>query len=337
MNAADLAPDILPKLGTVRDVFRPSVGKKDMDAVSKAVFQGTLTDQRVYTDEELQTEFGMTDKQVGLYRQFRSATDRTLDELMASDAARLARGKGIDDAIAAAKANPDQAPATIAAALRANGANEALAREIEDKAGRVEKLKNEGYAPLARFGQHTVYVVGADGEQVYFGMHESQAEANKTARAMKEEYPDAIVTQGVLSQEAWKMFQGVSPDTLELFADALGATESEVFQEYLKKVVNNRSALKRMIERKDVAGFSEDVPRVLASFITSSARAASKNYNMGAMTQAVEDVPKEHGDVKDEAVNLAKYLQNPQDEAPLLRGLLFTHFIGGSIARRSRT
>lgn len=337
MNAADLAPTILPKLGSVADVGRSvksafgREGKRNMEAVSKAIFQGTLTDSKTYTDDELHSEFGLNDKQVALYHEFRNAADRMLDELMSSDAARLARGKGIDDAIAAAKANPQRGASIIANALRETG-DTSTAKMIDDKAGRVAQLQREGYAPLARFGQHTVYVVGPKGEQEYFGMYEGEAEANRAARALQESHPDSVVTQGIMSKDAWQMFQGISPDTLELFADSLGVGENEVFQEYLKKTINNRSALKRMIERKGVAGFSEDAPRALASFITSSARMAAKNYNMGAMTQAVEDIPKERGDVKDEAVRLAKYLQNPQEEAPMVRGLLFTNYIGGSIA-----
>ena len=335
MNAADLAPSILPKLGSIRDVFRAGVTEKDMAAVSKAVFQGTLTDKAVYTTDELRSKFGLTgddDKgQIGLYREFRRATNRMLDETVASEASRLARSKVDAVTLAAAKADPRNAPAMIAAALRSIGEN-STADQVDALAGRIGQLKAEGYAPLQRFGEHTVYVVGKDGEQIYFGMEEKESDASKLARQMKELYPDAVVTQGIMSKDAWTMFQGVSPDTLEIFAQAVGADQSDVFQEYLKRAINNRSAIKRLIERKGVAGFSTDVPRVLASFVTSSARMASKNYNMGEMTQAVEAIPKENGDVKDEAVRLTKYLQNPQDEAPAVRGLLFTHFIGGSIA-----
>ncbi|MFM7010967.1 MAG: PLxRFG domain-containing protein, partial [Betaproteobacteria bacterium] len=38
------------------------------------------------------------------------------------------------------------------------------------------------------------------------------------------------------------------------------------------------------------------------------------------------------GDVKDEAIKLIDYIQNPGDEAATLRGLLFMQFLGGSVA-----
>jgi hypothetical protein len=57
------------------------------------------------------------------------------------------------------------------------------------------------------------------------------------------------------------------------------------------------------------------VPRVLASFITSNARLASGNWHFGEMAKAVEAIPKQKGDVKDEAIRLMQYVQNPQEEA----------------------
>jgi len=43
-------------------------------------------------------------------------------------------------------------------------------------------------------------------------------------------------------------------------------------------------------------------------------------------------VSKQQGELKDHAVALVEYVQNPQEEAQGLRGLLFTQYIGGSIA-----
>jgi hypothetical protein len=206
-------------------------------------------------------------------------------------------------------------------------------------------LKEQGYAPLMRFGEYTVHVTGTDTdgkpEQLYFGMYETKQAANKAAQALREEFPDAAVVQGVLSKEAFRLFQGLSPDTIELFGDvvtvgpegkAVKLGETELFQQYLKLAVNNRSALKRLIKRKGVAGFSDDVSRVLAQFVTSNARAASGNYHFGDMLDAVNAIAKEKGDVKDEAVRLMRYLQDPQEEASRLRGFLFVQYLGGSIA-----
>ncbi|PHV09598.1 hypothetical protein, partial [Chitinimonas sp. BJB300] len=66
-----------------------------------------------------------------------------------------------------------------------------------------------------------------------------------------------------------------------------------------------RSALKRMIHRKGVEGYSDDLSRVVASFIVSNARQASGNFNRAEMLEAAEQCK---GDVKDEAASLVQYL-----------------------------
>ena len=181
-----------------------------------------------------------------------------------------------------------------------------------------------------RFGRFTVY---KDGENPVFLMFETQREANRAARQFKEGAdPGDEVTQGVLSEEAYKQFQGMTPETLELFAEVAGVEKNEIFQEYLRRAKNNRSALKRLIHRKGIAGYSEDASRVLAQFLTSNARASSTNLHMGEMTQAANDIPQRFGELKDAAVRLVNYIKVPQEEAAEIRGLLFAQYLGGSIA-----
>jgi hypothetical protein len=90
--------------------------------------------------------------------------------------------------------------------------------------------------------------------------------------------------------------------------------------------------MKRLIHRKGIAGFAQDPTRVLATFLTSNARAAAANYHFGEMLRAAATIPKEKGDVKDEAADLIGYIQTPREEAAKLRSLLFINFLGGSVA-----
>lgn len=204
---------------------------------------------------------------------------------------------------------------------------------ITEKYTRIDELKAKGYAPLMRFGKFAVNVAGPDGKSLFFSLYENRIEANRAAREMREQFagtPGAEVTQGVLSQQHHELFAGVPFEAMEMFAGELGRKDDPAFQAWLKLAKNNRSALKRLIHRKGTAGFSNDAPRVLASFITSNARMASGAMHLdGAekLTNKIED-----GDVQDEAINLLKAVKNPAEVAMLGRGLLFANFIGGSIA-----
>jgi hypothetical protein len=367
-RAADMAPTILPKLDGFSDInpfsknFKRPLSAEDVAALRDPVFGGTLKYARdengelietddvqkagvVFTDEELKTNFNLTDDQIGLYRQFRKSVDQSVTDLALSDMVRYLSEDGRDIAeTVMASGNVDVAVGIIESHLgdlasakpqRTETLNNTI-EAIQQKGEQANRLMDRGYAPLSRFGQFTTYVVDKDGEQLYFGMFENERDAQKMAREMREQYPEAKVSTGTMSQESYKLFSGVTPETLALFGDSLGLeesgidTKSEVFQQYLKVAKTNRSAMKRLIERKGIDGFSEDAGRVLAGFVYSNARQISTNLHAGEIGKAAADV--KDGDVKDAAIRLMEYIQNPQEEAQAIRGLMFTQFIGGSIA-----
>ena len=72
--------------------------------------------------------------------------------------------------------------------------------------------------------------------------------------------------------------------------------------------------------------------RVLAAFAYSNARQTSAALHMGELGAAVNDIPKSQGQLKDSAIELATYIKQPREEAQALRGMLFTQYLGGSVA-----
>ncbi|GDY37224.1 hypothetical protein ACINB_31160 [Acidovorax sp. NB1] len=301
----------------------------------------------VWTQKELKELFGLSTQQVSLYQEARAAIDRSIDMTARADMLR-ALGNGYADLREAvlAQATAEDAMVLITDTLQAE------AREYPDQADRVLSLNNAvvksheraqalmdaGYAPLSRFGRYTVDVVGKDGTREYFGMFESMYESNKMKAAMEKEFPGATVTQGTMSDEAFKLFQGVTPESLEHFGQMLGLSgegtdpKDKAFQAYLQLAKNNHSALKRLIHRKGISGYSEDVGRVLASFVYSNARLAAGGLNAGTLETAIEGIPKEQGELRDVAMGLRSYIQDPQEEGQAIRGMLFAQYLGGSVA-----
>jgi N12 class adenine-specific DNA methylase len=366
-EAANAAPTLLPKLETLKDLGKQAISAADNKAIAAPIFEGTLVwgrrddgslyriDQSdedtapgvVFSDAELREQFNLTDDQISLYREFRAATDKSLTNMGLADMVRFG-GKDLEavaDEVLSAE-NFGQALAIAGTQLRAVAQAEpkraavlldTIAKMVE-KVNKYQGLMDKGYAPLSRFGRHTLDVVDENGDRVYFGLFESESEANKMARQMRANYPGAQVAQGTVSEEEHKLFAGVSPETVELFGEMLGleGTGDEAadmaFQQYLKMAKANRSAMKRLIHRKGIAGFSEDPGRVLAGFVYSNARQTSSAVNMGELTQAVAAIPKGQGELKDHAVRLHNYVKNPIEEAQAFRGLLFAQYIGGSVA-----
>ena len=335
-RAADLAPSLLPKLDTAADLMkdgllRHGADPKDTAKAGEAIFQGTLN-KELYDDATLRSRFGLTPKQVELYREFRAAVDQSLEGLGKTEILRIAgeAGRSVRAEVLAAPSLDDAAEILTAAVADDQDA----VQQIQEKVARVTQLQDEGYAPLMRFGKHTLHVTGPGGSTEFFGMYETVRDANRAARQLRAdpEMAKFTFTQGVMSEEGHKLFNGLSMDSLELFADTTGRSDDPVFQAYLKLAIANRSALKRMIERQDIKGYSDDVARVLASFVTSNARMSAGHLHLADAKKAAEAIPKEQGDLRDDAIKLVEYVTTPTEEAAAVRGLLFTSFIGGSVA-----
>lgn len=414
-KASELAPRLLPKLDSLRDITKSAIGAKDNDALSKPIFEGTLLWGRdldgkavliedwrkktmaaskqdrlqmlkdanritpaqlqelakmnniqanrfingiideevsaglVWKDNELRSKFNLDDKQIELYKEFRAATDNSLDSMTRSD---MLRRLGKDAAaietqvmeagtLREAVFNIEQhINDLIQASPKKEKALKETLKDIKESKFRTDKLKDNGYAPLSRFGQYTVDVVDAAGNREYFGMFESAYEARKMEAEMKSLYDGDgyTVNRGALSNEEFKLFAGVTPETAELFGEMMGLDATgdkaadDAFQEYLRRTKNNRSTMKRLMHRKGIKGYSEDVGRVLASFIYSNARHTSAALNMGNLDRSISEIPKGEGQLKDAAVKLAQYIKNPQEEGQVIRGWMFAQYLGGSVA-----
>ena len=210
----------------------------------------------------------------------------------------------------------------------------------------AQALIDHGYMPLKRFGQKTVTAFDKDGNTRFFGAYDgtplvpgsANSEMMRVAVELKALHPDWRIVTGTRSERAWKMYQGLSLDALENFLDFLDPEtkakleRDKTIQEFLKNSVNNNSVLKQLIHRKGTPGFSTDVPRILAAFITSSARNASGLYHLAEAKRLVADIPKEQGVIADEAADMVEYVTQPGEEAAKLRSFLFFNFLGGSVA-----
>lgn len=210
----------------------------------------------------------------------------------------------------------------------------------------AKNLKQAGYAPLMRFGKFTVTVQAIDpktgnalrdenGESIteFFGQYETEGEAKSVRAQMEAKYKgrdDMRVSAGTKSQTSHELYSGISPETLALFAEAIGADAA--MRKHIELAMSERSALKRRLHRKGTEGYSQDLPRVMSQFITSNGRHAAQRYYLRDLNNAIKYIPKEKGDVLDEAIRLKKFVLNPNDPAAPVSSIMFAWFLGGSVA-----
>ena len=303
-----------------------------------------------WTDAELRSMFKLTDGQLSLFKEARSTIDASIDTTARADMMRMI-GEEYRDMREAVMEAPtlDDALTLVTRTLQdeanANPDNSARLMELHNSvvtgATKARDLVDKGYAPLSRFGSHTVDVLDAKGERLYFGLFETAREADAMQASMAEVYkgePGVQIGRGTLSKEEYKLFAGVTPESLEAFGTMLGLdtegneAKDAAFQEYIRRTKNNHSALKRLIHRKGIAGYSQDVGRVLASFVYSNARQGAGALNAGIMEKAIQEIPKQQGQLRDVAMGLRSYIQDPQEEGQAVRGFLFAQYLGGSVA-----
>ena len=355
---AELAPTIIPQLQQWQDLKKQPISAEDSNAIARPIFEGTTIwmrkddgtlvklngkdlsqDQKegvVFTPDELRKHFGLNDGQVALYAEFRKAVDTSLTNMAISDMARLSGDYGAKlKPVLMQTGDVVKAADMLKLELRKLGEND-LADMVETKAVQAKDLIDRGYAPLSRFGRYTAYVTKGN-EQLYFGMYESKADLARAQQALRQEFPDAHIETGTLSEESFKLFQGIEPETIQLFGslagmDNLSSEAQEVYERYLTLAKNNRSAMKRMIHRKGVSGYSEDVGRVLANFLYSNGRVTAQNMHAGLIDEAISEIPNRQGELKDAAIQLAQHVRNPQSDASKWGGLMFAQYLGGSVA-----
>lgn len=372
---AERAPTLLGKDAETlaESVERIKKGDKynaDRVKVADYLFEGTLAgasviEGKVFSDDELKAK-GATDTQIKLYREARAAIDQSLQETAASLAYNMIRADmpELKDAI---RNDPWRAPEIIRAeynkrvdklfadfqrqkeagatkefldAQRAEGDRLILLRKhVREVFDHTRELQKAGYMPLSRFGRYSVTAYDAGGNVSEFYRFDNEFEAKGKAKELESSYPR--VERGVMPENTTNIFAGADPETVALFVEHLENTgfdvKDDVFQEWYKSALSDRSALKRMIERKGTTGFDRDIERVLSSFITSNSRFASSNLNRGDMLGVLEYLKsdpkyKRKGDVFDEAKALYDYVTNPQDPFSVGRSMMFTWFMGGSLA-----
>ncbi len=359
MMAEQEAPNLLVRLDNPLDAFKfGGASRKDKDAIAVPIFQGTLDDKTVYSDDELRDGFALTDKQIGYYREFMAAVNASLDELTKSTIARKAETMGVPHAAVMLYRNLPlhefhdriigimKDKVAIMRDMVRQGIGDV--EDIKEKAkiikkeitgtvrlyNHIAKMKQEGYAPLSRFGQYPVSMREEDDfgnpQLTGFWLFERESDANRFARGLRKDFPDSEISQGPpLSREQHKDFQGLSPETVRIFAEALELDKDALFMDYIRLATSSRSALKRLLKRKDTPGYNEDVSRVLANFVVSNSRLTAGNYHFGELEDAVRETK---GDVHEQARRLADYIKDPAEEWGGFRAMLFAQFLGGSIA-----
>ena len=355
-NEAGRIQSYLPEIWDTR--LRIGKAKEALDKAGRAYFDGTMAD-KVWTSDELTNKFDLNDEQKDIYYRARQATDESLSNLVVDTISALGKGTKLVNIHTINKLKLEGLdPAAHMVKLQAGMVNELqklsqagsisakaetrMQKQLDDVFETMDAIVNKlgnliknGYAPLMRFGHYAVEVRDKQTNALdLFELYESKGEQDKAIKDLKTRYDQNQFTvgRGVLNPEGFKQFtdKGLSPETVQLFAAELGLDTDGAMQAYLKIAVSDRSALKRLIHRKKVPGYSEDLPRVLSSFVMSNARYSGRSLYNGEIENAIQGI--KDGHLQGESQNVFSNMENPQEEFAGTRSMMFHYFMGFSFA-----
>lgn len=361
-KSMDVAPSILTQLEEGSDYIKEvkrvgrtlghtlSGGKidkakvdKDLAKVGQLMFENTLMDNSErHKDKELR-QLGFDEDQIKLYNEIRDAIDTSLDTFANTTFSNIYKhlggtheevlelaGQDLDitdhyneilkkiDTLT--KGKPEKAEARQAAI-------EAIDRVYK----KANDLKDQGYVPLMRFGKYFVRIWNPTTGEVAYRQHfESESERNIFYRNYdKANIPAGFeIEQGQINELQHKLFQGVSPETVALFAKESGLPIGDAETAYIKYAVQNNHALKRLLKRQGIDGFDQDIKRVLASFVMSNARySANQTYNP-AIDESITNI--KDPAYQEDAIRLRDYSLDTQEELAAVKNFAFVWYMGFS-------
>ena len=337
--------------------------KKDIESVSKALFDGTMAD-KVWDNDELVDKFGLTPKQINLYERMRASINDSLGNMTVDTLSALAKGTKLvnietinrlkltdstptDHNFDMQKHMTDELERldkggllSKAAVKRMQGQLDDIFKVMDSVVDKFENLIDQGYAPLMRFGNYAVEVRNKDTAELdLFELYEGTDITGPLAqwKAIKDlekkyDLDKYTISKGTLNPDAFKQFtdKGLNPETVQLFASELGLDSDGAIQAYLKVAISNRSALKRLIHRKKIAGYSEDMPRVVSAFVMSNARHSGRMLYNGEIESSIQKI--KDGNLQGEMQNVFKNMEDPQEEYAGVRNTMFHWFMAFSPA-----
>lgn len=337
--------------------------KEAIKKVSTALFDGTMAD-KVWSDDELASKFKLTPKQIDLYGRMRASINDSLGNMTVDTLSALAKGTKLvnietinrlkltdsapkDHNTAMQKYMIDELERldkggliSKAAVTRMQGQLDEAFKVMDSVTGKFDQLVENGYAPLMRFGDYAVEVRNKEtGDLDLFELYEGNDVTGplaqwKAIKDLEKKYDlnEYSISKGTLNPDAFKQFtdKGLNPETVQLFASELGLDSDGAIQAYLKVAISDRSALKRLIHRKKIPGYSEDMPRVVSAFVMSNARHSGRMLYNGEIENSIQKI--KDGNLQGEAQNVFKNMEDPQEEYAGVRNTMFHWFMAFSPA-----
>lgn len=250
---------------------------------------------------------------------------------------------------------------------------EDYATKVTERAAQIAEMKDKGYVPERRYGEHTVRViydiVGADGRPQELVVSREHFDRAGQAALWAAQYQGVIERAGSKLRVEQGIRAKIDRDTsisIQQFLDTArrnGVTITQSEKERLVKALTTADSLRRnrMMQRQNIPGYSQDITRILHEFAVGMVSKVAYNKFAPAIDAASDGNPvdvqltnadpivttdpsrdmwKEDGpksgfyrNQSDELVDYNLVPDHTGSWSRKLRGAGMMYFIGGSLAQ----
>lgn len=309
-----------------------SLGKKEASALTDVLFEESQAKKNL-PPQVLKNKLGT--EALLVYQEIRTQLNRVLDEMRS---------------VTLLEANREFATNT-----------EKLTQAVGEINTEFDKLKDSGYFPFIRFGNHTITARAKEkltylgetfkeGELITFQAFESRAERDEAYSQMRKELGNtAAVSAGKMREEDF-VVQGMPRSLLlglknRLMKDGQLTPEVEKsIDQALESAAPFKSFRNHFKRRKGIHGYSEDAFRTFAHYIRSAAGNISRVKYAGEMRDSIDSMQADvktiqeiggYSEARQDMANWLKrhfdYVMNPASELAALRGVGFVAYLGFNV------
>ncbi len=230
-------------------------------------------------------------------------------------------------------------------------AEKALYQRAAEFAAEIEQARRRGYIPFTRWGNVVITVKDGSGNIVWAEKVEVDpveiGGGRVAVRAVSKVREMPSVKKALANVE--RLFPGQEVNVFQVpegakigeqipgiaQLDALAALAGvdpnawDQVRDQLEKALKAKGFRKHFINSKNVPGYSGDLERAIADYITGISGYLARRKHADAWQTALGDIPATKPRLKTYAEKYQQYLQSPQEERYLLRQIGFMYYLAG--------
>ena len=205
----------------------------------------------------------------------------------------------------------------------------------------IDKMRQRNYFPNMRFGKWAATWRDKDGKIIHFSTYLTYAERQRDVASLQKNYPEVTAYLAQVTDKEFS-FLAMPPAMFDILQNQLELSpkQKDALREIFYLKSPGRNFLRHLVKKKNTAGFSRELLRVYATYMSNSANHIARVEYHQLMQNELTDL----GQFKKESPNGDKlailhqyylehfeYIMNPGNDLAKYRALGFLWYLGFNV------